>query len=90
MKKLILLLFYYSAFAQTDSTKVLEDVKVYVFEKKRSALNTPDAFVRSTDLQRFSSTQFVSSLNAMAGVRMEERSPGSYRIAIRGLSLIHI
>ena len=87
MKKLILLLFYYSAFAQTDSTKVLDDVKVYVFEKKRSALNTPDAFVRSTDLQRFSSTQFVSSLNAMAGVRMEERSPGSYRIAIRGSSL---
>lgn len=87
MKKLLLLLFYYSAIAQTDSTKVLEEVKVYVFEQKRSTLTTPDAFVRSTELKRYSSTQFVSTLNSMAGIRMEERSPGSYRIAIRGSSL---
>lgn len=87
MKKLLLLLFCFPVLAQKDSTKVLEEVKVYVFEQKRSALNTPDAFVHSTDLQQFSSTQFVSTLNSMAGVRMEERSPGSYRIAIRGSSL---
>lgn len=87
MKKFWLLLFYFPAFAQTDSTKILEEVKVYVFEKKRSTLNTPDAFIHNTDLSRFSSTQFVSTLNSMAGIRMEERSPGSYRIAIRGSSL---
>jgi iron complex outermembrane receptor protein len=87
MKKLLLLLFYLPALAQTDSTKVLEEVKVYVFEQKRSPLTTPDAFVRTTDLQRMSSTSFVASLNSMAGIRMEERSPGSYRIAIRGSSL---
>ena len=87
MKKFILLLFCFPVLAQKDSTKILEDVKVYVFEQKRSALNTPDAFVRTADLQRFSATQFVSAFNSMAGVRMEERSPGSYRIAIRGSSL---
>ena len=87
MKKLLLLLFCFPALAQKDSTKVLEEVKVYVFEQKRSSLNTPDAFVRTADLQQFSSTQFVSTLNSLAGVRMEERSPGSYRIAIRGSSL---
>lgn len=87
MKKYLLLLFCFPVFAQKDSTKILEEVKVYVFEQKRSALNTPDAFVRTADLQRFSATQFVSALNSMAGVRMEERSPGSYRIAIRGSSL---
>jgi iron complex outermembrane receptor protein len=88
MKKLILLLFFYfPLLAQKDSTKILDEVKVTIFEQKRSALNTPDAFVRSTDLQRLSSTQFVSALNSMAGIRMEERSPGSYRIAIRGSSL---
>ena len=87
MKKLLLLLFYLPALAQTDSTIVLEEVKVYVFEQKRSPLTTPDAFVRTTDLQRMSSTTFVGSLNSMAGIRMEERSPGSYRIAIRGSSL---
>ena len=87
MKKYLLLLFCFPVLAQKDSTKILEEVKVYVFEQKRSALNTPDAFVRTADLQRFSATQFVSALNSMAGVRMEERSPGSYRIAIRGSSL---
>jgi iron complex outermembrane receptor protein len=87
MKKLLLLFFYLPVLAQTDSTKVLEEVKVYVFEQKRSPLTTPDAFVRTTDLQRLSSTSFVASLNSMAGIRMEERSPGSYRIAIRGSSL---
>lgn len=87
MKKLLWLLFYIPALAKTDSTKILDEVKVYVFEQKRSALNTPDAFVRTFDLQRFSSTHFVSTLNSFAGIRMEERSPGSYRIAIRGSSL---
>ena len=87
MKKFLLLLFCLPAVAQKDSTKILEEVKVYVFEQKRSTLTTPDAFVRSTDLQQYSSTQFVSALNSMAGIRMEERSPGSYRIAIRGSSL---
>jgi iron complex outermembrane receptor protein len=88
MKKLaLILLFYYPAIAQTDTTKVLEEVKVYVFEQKRSTLLTPDAFIQSRDLQRLSSTHFVSTLNSMAGIRMEERSPGSYRIAIRGSSL---
>ena len=87
MKKLLLLFFYLPVLAQNDSTKVLEEVKVYVFEQKRSPLTTPDAFVKTTDLQRLSSTSFVASLNSMAGIRMEERSPGSYRIAIRGSSL---
>jgi iron complex outermembrane receptor protein len=87
MRILLLLLFCFPVLAQKDTTRVLEEVKVYVFEQKRSALNTPDAFVRSTDLQRMSSTNFVTALNSMAGVRMEERSPGSYRIAIRGSSL---
>ncbi len=88
MKKIIALLFLYlPILGQSDSTKILEEVKVYVFEQKRSPLLTPDAFVRTTELQRLSSTSFVNSLNSMAGIRMEERSPGSYRIAIRGSSL---
>jgi iron complex outermembrane receptor protein len=86
-KLLFALLVSFSLPAATDSTQVLEEVKVTLFEKKRSILTTPDAFVRNTDLQRFSSTQFVSALSSLSGVRMEERSPGSYRIAIRGSSL---
>lgn len=87
MKKLLFLFFCFPVFSQKDSIRVLDEVKVTLFEQKRSVLNTPDAFVRSTDLQRFSSTQFVSALSSLSGIRMEERSPGSYRIAIRGSSL---
>jgi iron complex outermembrane recepter protein len=88
MKKLLVfLLVNLPLLAQTDSTKLLDEVKVYVFEQNRNTLNSPDAFVRTSDLQRLSSTQFVSTLNSLAGIRMEERSPGSYRIAIRGSSL---
>jgi iron complex outermembrane receptor protein len=32
-------------------------------------------------------TSLLNGLNAVAGVRMEERSPGSYRLSIRGSSL---
>ena len=38
----------------------------------------------SRDLQRFSNTSFVPVVNTVPGVRMEERSPGSYRLSIRG------
>ena len=38
-------------------------------------------------LERFSPTSLVSAVNTTPGVRMEERSPGSYRFNIRGSSL---
>jgi iron complex outermembrane recepter protein len=43
--------------------------------------------VSSKDLASFSSVSFVPVLNSLPGVRMEERSPGSYRISLRGSSL---
>ncbi len=36
------------------------------------------------ELQRFDGQSFVSVLNTAPGVRMEERSPGSYRLSVRG------
>ncbi|MFL5810517.1 MAG: TonB-dependent receptor, partial [Flavisolibacter sp.] len=38
-------------------------------------------------LQRFGVASVVSAVNSTPGVRMEERSPGSYRLNIRGSSL---
>src|SRR5690606_14782843 len=35
-------------------------------------------------LQRYSNTSFLPAVNLVPGVRMEERSPGSVRCAIRG------
>lgn len=38
-------------------------------------------------LDRFHKTSFLPGLNALPGIRMEERSPGSYRLSMRGSSL---
>jgi iron complex outermembrane receptor protein len=45
------------------------------------------AIVNAKELNRFNNTSLLPALNAIAGVRMEERSPGSFRLAIRGSSL---
>jgi iron complex outermembrane receptor protein len=43
--------------------------------------------LRGATLDRYNKTSFVQSLNTLPGVRMEERSPGSYRLNMRGSSL---
>jgi iron complex outermembrane receptor protein len=73
----------------TLKTTELNEVEVRVFEQKKSSFSSPDAItiLDSQSLTRTNTTSFVSALNAQAGVRMEERSPGSYRMAIRGSAL---
>lgn len=89
---LLLLLIFLSGtlFAQTDSTKQLQEVVVRGFETSKSKVATPAA-IEKIGLEEITRYQNVSSplpiLNAQAGVRMEERSPGSYRLSIRGSSL---
>lgn len=70
-------------------TQELSEVQVHLFEKKRSKINSPDAFtvLEGKILNPINGLSFVNALNSQAGIRMEERSPGSYRIAIRGSSL---
>ena len=73
----------------TIKTTELNEVVVRVFEQKKSTFSSPDAIaiLNAQDLTRTNNTSFVTSLNMQAGVRMEERSPGSYRMAIRGSAL---
>lgn len=40
--------------------------------------------VSPRELERFSNTGLLPAINNIPGVRMEERSPGSYRLGIRG------
>ncbi len=40
--------------------------------------------INSVDLGRYAPNSLVPSFNKLSGVRMEERSPGSYRLSIRG------
>lgn len=75
--------------AQTDSTKILDQVVVRAFasEKPLQQVAASVAIVDAKELNRFNNTSLLPALNTVAGVRMEERSPGSFRLAIRGSSL---
>lgn len=72
-----------------DSTQVLDSVTVKAFEQIKPARYSPVSISTiSSALADYSNkTSLVNGLNAISGVRMEERSPGSYRINIRGSSL---
>jgi iron complex outermembrane receptor protein len=99
MKKLFLILFllYNTAKAQTlidtgnhrDSTQILENIIINAYENNRKLIDVPAAvsLVNSADLNRYNNTSVLSAMNASPGVRMDERSPGSYRLSIRGSSL---
>ena len=73
-----------------DSLKgQLAEVVVKAYELNRRLIDVPVAenYVTQAQLNRFSNTNILYAINSTAGVKMEERSPGSYRLNIRGSSL---
>lgn len=82
------LFFAGSVFGQevSDTVPSLSEVIIKGYESNRKLLETPVAVavVSQRDMQRFSPASMVPALNIVPGVRMEERSPGSYRLSIRG------
>lgn len=64
----------------------LQLVTVRAYEYNRDVIDVPAAvdLVGSSLMNRFSNSSLVSAMNTVPGVRMEERSPGSYRISMRG------
>lgn len=70
-------------------SQLLKEVEVQAYISGRSKNETPAAIntIGREELQRYAATNVLSALNATPGVRMEERSPGSYRLSIRGSSL---
>ncbi len=95
MKSIIFLSFFFSfslIFAQEnpDSTGVeLNQITVKAFETNRQITDVaaPVSIITPRILSRFDNSSLVSAFNIFPGVRMEERSPGSYRLAIRGSSV---
>ena len=81
---------------------VFSEVTVQAFDTRLRTKEVPAAvgILTRSDLARFSNTGFVAAVNTVPGVKMDERSPGSFRLSIRGnllrspfgirLSLIHI
>lgn len=65
---------------------LLQEVVVSVFNTRVKWKDAPAAVavLNSKELNRFSLASFVPVLNTIPGIRMEERSPGSYRLSVRG------
>lgn len=72
-----------------DSSQTLSEVVVKAYEQNQSLKKIPAAIsqVNKTRLDRFNNTNILPALNTNPGVRMEERSPGSYRMNVRGSTL---
>jgi iron complex outermembrane recepter protein len=73
--------------AQTrDSIKPLNEVLVQGYLSDQNLLKTPSAaaIIDQNQIKKQAGNSFVPVLNTVPGVRMEERSPGSYRLSIRG------
>lgn len=91
------ILYWQAALAQTDSALVQADttthkidgVTIRAYAEDRALLQTPAAVnvIDKLSLSQYNNTSILPVVNATPGVRMEERSPGSYRFGIRGSSL---
>lgn len=90
---LLSLCFQITGFAQdqstSDSAKTLDEVIITAFELNRRIIScgTSVKVLNSNNADRFNKTSLLNGMNTITGVRMEERSPGSYRLNIRGSSL---
>lgn len=69
-----------------DSTRYLKEITIQAYNSKRplSEVSASVSQLNSLQLSRFSNTSLLPAVNTLPGVRMEERSPGSYRFSIRG------
>ncbi|SEW18366.1 iron complex outermembrane recepter protein [Chitinophaga sp. YR573] len=73
--------------AQKDTTHLLREVVIQAYPGKHFSLlqvPTSSAVITPQQLQLQQGTTLLPALNNIPGVRMEERSPGSYRLSLRG------
>lgn len=88
---LIGMLLCYSMDAQSqqnnaDTVKHLNEVVVQGYLLKQPIIQSPAsaAILDKKELEKNSQQSLLPSVNTIPGIRMEERSPGSYRLSIRG------
>lgn len=72
-----------------DTIRQLNEVIIQAYQYNRTIEKVPASIgvLGITELQRFNESTLVPSINTIPGVRIEERSPGSYRLSIRGSTL---
>ena len=68
------------------NNELLQETIVKAFEKNSKLTNVAAAItvLNKNTLDRFGTASFVAAVNTVPGVKMDERSPGSYRLSIRG------
>lgn len=69
-----------------DSLQQIQEIVVQGYLSRQPLLQTPASIgiVNNEQLNQRAAHSLVPALNLIPGVRMEERSPGSYRLSIRG------
>src|SRR5690606_14059371 len=72
-----------------DTSLLLSRVVIRAYQHERVLLEVPASvsLITSSDFERFNNAALLPVINTVPGVRMEERSPGSYRLSIRGSTL---
>ncbi|WP_118973098.1 TonB-dependent receptor [Taibaiella koreensis] len=70
-----------------DSTQVLDEVRVQAYGLPSSGLRAAVERIATASGEQYAPASAVPLVNALAGVRLDERSPGSYRLSIRGSAL---
>jgi iron complex outermembrane receptor protein len=72
--------------AKTDTVRQLKPVTIKAYLSEQPVLSVPASVsvLGAAQLKAQPDNSFVSALNTVPGVRAEERSPGSYRLSIRG------
>lgn len=80
---------FYGVAQDETNADTLENIIVKAYESNSKLIDVPAAvsLVGQKDLKRSDNASIVQAMNTQPGVRMDERSPGSYRLNIRGSSL---
>jgi len=69
-----------------QSGSLLSEMVVRAFERNTDLKNMPVTIsvLKRIDLERYGNTSILPAVNTVPGVKMDERSPGSLRLSIRG------
>lgn len=88
---LLLLLhsFAYFSAQEKDSTTLISEIQIDAYRKPSKLITSTKSVsvISKNFLKQNNSDRLLESVNLSPGSKMEERSPGSYRFAIRGSSL---
>ncbi|WP_312390247.1 TonB-dependent receptor domain-containing protein [Chryseobacterium sp.] len=74
---------------ERDSATLISEVKIDAYKKPTTFISSTKSVsvVSENLLNQNTPERLLESFNQIAGARMEERSPGSYRISLRGSTL---